>query len=416
MKELLATSFSMVLRRYGPVVGTLLLLLSFLLPIWPRGLPVLIAASIVGLMIRFRPWRIPRRMYFVRTPVLTFSAMLFILHVMGLLWSQDIVFGLQDVGMKLSLLLFPLAFFLVPVRLRCKKEFALMFIKGAFYAVLLCLFLALIRVGLQGVEGPWHLQFTFSAFSVLVHPSYFAMYLCVALVIWFIYGFHKLVEPFASIVLPAVLCLGILLTGSKSGWLIMFLSFIVLIYHLRDDRTVVRTMLAYLVVFGVGGLGLYLSSEYVRFRVDEMVKTVFNEESVADPSTSSAVRSAIWGASMQLIREEPILGHGTGDVKNVLLNEYEIRGMHSAVEKRLNAHSQYLQSAVALGMVGFSVILLLFVVSIIHARRNHNFALVAFLTVVAANWLVESMLEVQAGIVFFAWGTFILSLKGSRGT
>jgi len=70
---------------------------------------------------------------------------------------------------------------------------------------------------------------------------------------------------------------------------------------------------------------------------------------------------------------------------------------------RLNAHNQYLQTYIALGIPGALLLILMLVLPGWLAVRRIHFIYFSFLAVFAFNILVESMLEVQAGVIYYAF-------------
>lgn len=130
---------------------------------------------------------------------------------------------------------------------------------------------------------------------------------------------------------------------------------------------------------------------------------------------STSARLHVWSAAWSLIQEAPVTGYGTGDVKDVLLKRYAERGLISAVEKKLNAHNQFLQSWVALGLSGVLLLLAMLAGATWRFRRDPLFA--GFLLLTFFNFLVESMLEIQAGVVFWAlFYSVFLNLQSPEGS
>jgi len=70
------------------------------------------------------------------------------------------------------------------------------------------------------------------------------------------------------------------------------------------------------------------------------------------------------------------------------------------MEKRLNAHCQFLQGGAALGWPGFILTLLIGLVPLRTAVIRRNVLLGTFAALFFVNAAVESILEVQAGVVF----------------
>jgi O-antigen ligase len=123
---------------------------------------------------------------------------------------------------------------------------------------------------------------------------------------------------------------------------------------------------------------------------------------------STAERVAIWKASAEIIRDHWLLGVGTGDVKDALYGKYAEKRMNAALKKKLNSHCQYLQTFIALGVAGFLFLVLMLLLPGIRAIQMKDNTYLIFLGIFAFNILVESMFEIQAGVVFYAFfNTFL---------
>jgi len=103
------------------------------------------------------------------------------------------------------------------------------------------------------------------------------------------------------------------------------------------------------------------------------------------------------------VERHPWNGVGIGDVQDSIMKEYQVRGMTGAYEKKLNAHSQLFQTAIAIGIPGLILLLLLFVVPTLSAIRNQFGFLVLFTSLVLLNIIPESMFQLQAGVIFFSF-------------
>src|SRR5690606_6032522 len=116
------------------------------------------------------------------------------------------------------------------------------------------------------------------------------------------------------------------------------------------------------------------------------------------------LRMVAWTCSVQCLRTGP-WGAGTGDIKHALMDCYGAKGATEAAKRDLNSHSQFLQGAVALGWPGLLSTLLLALVPLLRGWRDRNVPLLVFMALFVVNAAVESVLEVQAGVLFF--GLFI---------
>ena len=106
---------------------------------------------------------------------------------------------------------------------------------------------------------------------------------------------------------------------------------------------------------------------------------------------------------MEIIRERPILGQGVGDANDLLYQRYELNGLSGALLHRLNAHNQYFQTAIGLGFVGLLLLSLLTFWQVIAAFIKRRMLLFVFALIISLNFLVESMLQTSAGVLYFTF-------------
>ena len=128
-------------------------------------------------------------------------------------------------------------------------------------------------------------------------------------------------------------------------------------------------------------------------------------------STSAGVRVLLWKSALELAAENPILGVGTGDIKDELLKNYKKNDYEYPYYKRYNAHSQYFQSLAALGTIGLILLVLIFTVSIYYSVIKRNYLFLMFILNIGVACATESILEVQAGVVFLAFFMSLLNFN-----
>lgn len=134
----------------------------------------------------------------------------------------------------------------------------------------------------------------------------------------------------------------ILLSQTRSVWMAMFLMLGAWVF-LRREKNVLAAALILVAVFGLclGG------SPTLRGRAASIVDTQRNG--------SNLIRMGLWNKSLDLIRENPVRGIGSG---NFSVKGAELRwGGCPPETKWTEAHSIYLQNAVERGLPGFLVFL-----------------------------------------------------------
>lgn len=160
----------------------------------------------------------------------------------------------------------------------------------------------------------------------------------------------------------------------------------------------------------LGGITLtykLLPTPFDRFKTAISVTT--SEEKIdKTDAESTAVRILIWKESIKIIKQHIWLGTSPADANQNLYNAYEENGLTGALDKRLNAHNQFLQTFIGTGIIGFLLILLITLFLIVYSFIKKNYILMLFSILISLNFMVESMLQAQAGFTFFVFFLCIL--------
>jgi O-antigen ligase len=353
--------------------------------------------------------------------VMLWSAAFYGWHMVGMLWTSNAGAGWFDLEVKASLLLFPVLYWLWPKGYVLDHVSALrMFTWANVLSVALCLGAALFRFGeelqlreqgLLPADPAYTNHFFESRFSLFLHPSYMAMYLCFALAVWVIDGHWRTRSLFVNALVVGALFLGVLLCNSKMGLLTAGVMVLHMAYLHRHEaklrRPIMITLIAGAVVFG----GLAATLPNLRNKIIQ----AFDATGRIDPGSdqSSQLRRMAWDSALELFRGAPFMGTGTGDVKDELIRTYAAKGYVHAEAKRMNAHGQFLQSAAALGIIGLVLVVGL-VVTLVRSRAKMGVLGLVLGYLVLLNWAVESMAEVQAGVVFLCCLSWVLLVRTER--
>lgn len=116
---------------------------------------------------------------------------------------------------------------------------------------------------------------------------------------------------------------------------------------------------------------------------------------------SVAMRLEYWSNTWQLIKERPLLGVGTGDIKNAIEKQYEKGQSNLSEVFQKRTHNQYLSIWLGMGLFAFIYLLLvLFYPAFI--KGNSRNLVWSFLIIAGVSFITEDTLETQAGVTFFA--------------
>lgn len=341
----------------------------------------------------------PERSRWIRTYRWWFllPVLYFLLHLIGLTWSQNLRFGLFDIEVKAGLLVIPLCL-LAHGRPDPDERSTIVrwFLIGLILAFVSCLVPA---IRTWSATGSLH-GFFYQDFSRFLHPSYFAWYADTAVLLLWLDPSDRLLKGSLKGGLLLFLSLLVFLCNSKAGfagWIFATLFGAAVGSNRTKSFRSLLFAAAHVLLFVLLAWKAVPPSEN---RVQAMQENLRADSLSARDPRSTAIRVHIWEAAWSLVRERPFSGYGTGDVKDVLLDRYAERGLAPAVEKRLNAHNQFLQSWVALGLAG--LLLLVWMLPAAAWRFRSSPLFFGFLLLTGFNFLVESMLETQAGVTFWA--------------
>jgi O-antigen ligase len=340
--------------------------------------------------------------------ILLSYCLFYLVYLIGLLYSTNLDYAFFDLGTKLSLLIFPLIFATTDIQVFNSKRLLLIsyaYLAGCILITGIMLVFALLNF--SKTNSPR--VFYYDELSIFQHPSYLSMYLdfAVSLILYLLLRTTHLISAFIRnfLVFFIVYFFAIvMLLASKAGIISLLIILTISIFSIIIYRKDYVIGLLFLIVLPFSFVGAYYVFPYSFQRLN-VVSEVVSGKQQSSPASSdgTADRILIWESSLELIQEQSIFGVGTGDVKDALLKKYEENGIVNALNRKLNAHNQYLQTAITLGLPGIIILLSGLVFAFILAVRRQNLLLLLFSVVVSFNFLVESMLERQAGVVFYSF-------------
>ncbi len=115
-------------------------------------------------------------------------------------------------------------------------------------------------------------------------------------------------------------------------------------------------------------------------------------------------------AAGHVIRNNPIVGVGTGDVQQKMNEAYELNSTPLDKEWYKRPHNQFVTITVALGIIGLMIFLISLIYPVITLYKELGILYGLFLASAIISFLFEDTLETQIGLSFFAiFNTLFLS-------
>ena len=387
-------------------------LLAFLMPLLPMALPVLIALLVLNRIVYLRFGKVERNAG-EKWALFLFTG-LYLAYLAGMLYTENTGPGWRDLETKLSLLLLPLLFFFsFPMEKYNYKKILWFFIWGcavsAVYSSISSIFdyIEGKEGEAKGIPGLWDFGINHWLSSRLTkhfHPSYLSMYVNFAIAALFYVSDwpRKALAPW-KIGLAGFLGVYVLFINSKSGLLILLLMVLFYMgYSTFVQRKIAQAVISVAVFAALFSVLWFAAPEFPK-KIEETVASLTEKDTSTESNGSSHKRVMLWKTAKEVISEHALTGVGTGDVKAVIMERYLQKQFFEAYVRKLNTHSQFLQTLVAIGIPGFVLLAASLLYPVWLSFRSKHYLHLFFIILIISNFLTEAMLETQAGVIFFAF-------------
>lgn len=363
---------------------------------------LIIANSIV----LFFLYKNDRKSLLNKTVVLFIS--FYLIYLLGLFRSDNIGNAFFELEKKLSLFIFPLIFYYSP-KLNSKevKNILLSFAISCILTSTYCLLVATYNL----IKFNDSSLFFYHSLSGIVgmHSIYLSMFLCFSIAIFLYYCFVEvnIFTGWSRYLVYAgvfILVITVILLSARVPIIILTIgSIIYFTIRFNKKNKLIRSVLASLFIGGVI-FSIVLIIPKTRERFKEGIN--YNGEySVDKLGQGGAARPFIWLSALEIIRLNPVMGVGTGDVEAELTRVYNERQYIFLTEPKMkfNAHNQFLQTAVEVGLVGLFVFVINLLFAMRFAIKKKSVLYFIFVSIFIICCLTESLIERERGIIFFAF-------------
>lgn len=464
---------------------------------------------------------------FFKNKVALVLTSLFILHLLGLIYSANLDYGLNDVRRKIPLFLLPLL--IASFDGLTKKEFFLvfkMFIAGVIAASFWSVFTLLGGLNITILDKRDLSRFTshirfgleiclaiFGSVYFLIKEKFTAKYLWLGIICWLI-GFLFLLESFTGfsvLLITTILLLLIYSARSKTRWIkLSFISTVIILsvgsifitssstndYYQTKYNVSPLKMLAstkegekylhdttseqhsykengFLVWSNIAQKELeeawtkrsrlplkskdlrgqqlettlirYLTSKGERKNASAINNLTDKEVDAIEKGTSNykylnmnsidrrlhkiiweydnyiqggnynghsvIMRWIFWNTAFKILKENPFIGVGTGDIQDAFDSQYEKEDSRLTPQFRLRAHNQYITFAITFGIIGVMLFMTILFYPFFKNKMYYDYFYLAFFSIILLSMLTEDTLETQVGITFFVFFNSILLLN-----
>ncbi len=397
----------------------LTLLLIFCLPLFVKQVPFIIALLFLNYLVegkfrvKFSSLFAERRLF-----VYLFLSMIFFyaLHAIALIYTENKAAGYFELEEKLSFLVFPLI--LLPIySYRFDKKHLRLFFFTYIIAVLSAALYCFGQSTLNYLQTSDIQQFFYSNFSVIEHPTYFSMYVITAmiLVIAVLIKQWGKIQTWKKIILFLLIpffFLVVVLTNSRSGIIVAGIILMGSAFYpaIKKRKYILSAILFFMLLASVFITKKLMPHVFDRFYgIVEVLKADKMED--IKEWNGTTLRVQIYYSSFEVIKENFWIGVSPGDARDELIQNYKKHGFRHAVDRNYDAHNQFLQSFIGLGIAGFLLVFIILGLPLFYAIRERDYILFFFTLMLFFLFLFESMLQKQAGVMFIVFGLIFLSSR-----
>lgn len=382
------------------------IILFGLFPLIPnnfKGLPV-ITLAISALFIFFST----RKKSITIKPLLINSS-LYLIYFVSLLYTKNVYAGLSGLETSLSLIVFPIIFFLllnesIKITIKDVLYFFIIFWLSTF------LFIVINIIHIFSFNNPLittnFFRWAMNELPIIgEHSIYASIFIGLSLIFSLlkIKYFLRVVKLIPFLIINLVLIFFLISISSKTVMIsLLTLSFILIItrFNLKFRGTIILITSSFFLLY------LVYQIPFVRDRFKE----IFAKETyeIVNQNNSTSMRLGIWETAIKSIMEAPVLGYGIGDSKEELRDGYEDKSA-ILLEGNYNSHNQFLSVWLNTGVIGFMIFcyFLYYNLNISRIKKDKLFLFIIIFYMI--NFLTENLLERRSGVILFA---FIINLIG----
>lgn len=323
-------------------------------------------------------------------------------------WDEDVhqLFWVQE--RKLSLFFIPIIILLVGMRPFRLKTMCNILIAGCMFSIIYVLILQYITYGHFDYANFFD-NFNFVRATQYSHhvPFNLLMNFSIASIIYFILNYknNKIVN---TIYVLSLIIISVVIFNTEGR--VGLLSFLVLLpcsilyYLFRVSRNL--GIIVFVICLLIGS---YIFIHHPR--ISEL-----NKENISTgDKVGQLPRIFIWEKSIEIIEDEPILGHGIGTTQNMLNKKYDAYNYKTGVENNFHSHNQILQSWTQFGIFGLIMVLYILIYPLYFFIKHNKNELILFLWILffIAN-ITEPLLQVAFGIYPFCFMLFVMYCDSAK--
>ena len=279
------------------------------------------------------------------------SILFFLIHILGLLWSTNVIWGVEIVRKMLPF------FFVLPVFLTITRQDNIKYYIGAFLLGISISETLSYLIWFEVID-PFKYATLSNPTPLMSHISYnpflaFAMYL----VLNKLFSGEKIsqIERATYTFFLITMTINMFITGGRAGQVMFFFAIVIVMFQYFRNSQIKAILTSAIVIILISYTAFNLSPTF-QARVNSAFDNVINFDEKRNTSVGQRITFVM--NSYELFKKEPFLGVGTGDFPG----EYQkINRLNTPrVRTTTQPHNMYMLVLSQLGLLGLTSFLLIF--------------------------------------------------------
>lgn len=340
------------------------------------------------------------------------------LHLISLFFSSNIGEGTAILERKLVLFVFPIILF-QSIPEKQFKSIGYTFVSGVSMAICYCI----LKAFLQYNDHPSPDLFYYHTLSnqVGMHAVYLSCYAVFGIffLLYYLRSESRLIRTIGIIALFILTSAVVLLSSKMMLFILVFGSLYLVSLH-KHAWVKSSVLIALGAIIVLAALNTKVKDRFLLELKSNFEVVQLNQYAYNTPFTGTTLRLTIWKYCFRILSNQNgfVFGVGTGDVQDLLDLEYQKAGMYTGNPDLKDTgylgygpHNQYIDTLVALGLIGLLFLLWMLAKQCIMAIRSGNQLFVLLMGTLLLFFLSESVLNTNKGVVFYAFFMVLFQAK-----
>tara|TARA_R110000823_G_scaffold315705_1_gene451021 strand:- start:58082 stop:59335 length:1254 start_codon:yes stop_codon:yes gene_type:complete len=384
---------------------SLLLLLVFVLTIPLKNNLNSISIILLGvysLIVFLQTKQFKKSLFIKLLPLILF----FILSLLSIFYSEDKGYAIDLVVRLLPFLIFPFVFSILSVS---KKQLVVVLKSFILWMTLVCLYshsMVLYKLFenndiLFNLFNNHYSYMSLANDTIGLHTTYYAYYVLIAIVFLVYFLFQEKRTLYRSLYFLLLLYLSFFIfhlsTRTPIAVLFLFFNFSILYYFFKQKKTG-KGIALLLLLYIVTSITVY-NVRTTRYRFQQLFGFTYYNGLHQDDGENKLIQ---WEAAIHA-NKNIVFGNGIGDADASIFKSYIDFSKKTFAEREYNAHNQFIQTYVSLGLVGVVLLLLIF---LFYCRAFYKQSFFIGYTIMVLTFFLfqtESYLVRHNGIVMFVF-------------